>query len=645
MNALLELLGTPTAYALGWTLLHFVWQGTVIASGLFLLLRFLRSSQARYIAGVATLTLMAVVVLATFANQLQVARVPVAAAVTQNGPELNSASSRPIYRFDSLAASREEVPHGSGANFLRLRFQPFLPYVVVFWWIGATFFSLRLLAGWFGLVWLRHWRSRPASSEWTGLLNRVKERMGLNRHVTMIQSEWTNVPSVFGWLRPVILLPASSFMGLTPSQIEGILAHELSHIQRNDCLVNWIQAAIETVLFYHPAVWWVSDQVRQEREFCCDAAAVEISGNRVGYLRALTVLEELRGKPPGLALAATSGSLLQGARRISGVPHEARSSGACLLVCLGAISVLLLIGTGRDSLANQKDEGSEVKGALPSEGQAADDTASLDPVAVKVSIRVAEWKGGGLEKWLKGFTITNESTLVSKGASSAETLLIDYLPGGIAETNRTLQRLPALARPWILTPSANAQLLQTVRETAGVDLLSAPVISTLSGRQARVSMTEVKSIVMGVETNTSGVVFQPEPVELGISFDLLPKVAAGADTFHVRLSGRVFEFLGYSDKGHGEVRLNRQEVEYVQPSPRFRSREFTAEASYSAGHTLLFFGGEAENVVRAVNKVNVLGDLPWIGAMFRRQSISKVPTQLLILVTTELVDTEKIPQP
>ena len=95
------------------------------------------------------------------------------------------------------------------------------------------------------------------------------------------------MPIVVGWLRPVVLLPASAITGLTPEQLQAVLAHELAHIRRYDCLVKLIQAVVETFLFYHPAVWWVSGRIHEESEHCCDELAVEACGDRRSYARAL----------------------------------------------------------------------------------------------------------------------------------------------------------------------------------------------------------------------------------------------------------------------------------------------------------------------------------------------------------------------
>jgi hypothetical protein len=124
------------------------------------------------------------------------------------------------------------------------------------------------------------------------------------------------VPAVVGWLRPVVLVPASIFTGLTAEQIDALLAHELAHVRRHDYPINLLQTAAETLFFYHPAVWWVSRKIREERENCCDDLAVEVCGSAVAYVRALTDLEQMRKSTPRLAMAADGGSLLNRVQRL-----------------------------------------------------------------------------------------------------------------------------------------------------------------------------------------------------------------------------------------------------------------------------------------------------------------------------------------
>jgi hypothetical protein len=134
-----------------------------------------------------------------------------------------------------------------------------------------------------------------------------------------------------------VLLPAVAVSGLTPTQIEALIAHELAHVRRHDYLVNLLQAAVETLLFYHPAVWWVSKQVRAEREHCCDDLAVRVC-DRLVYVSALSDLAAMA--IPRTALAATGGSLLTRVRRILGAGDSAASTGGAWVPGLVALVVL-----------------------------------------------------------------------------------------------------------------------------------------------------------------------------------------------------------------------------------------------------------------------------------------------------------------
>jgi hypothetical protein len=147
----------------------------------------------------------------------------------------------------------------------------------------------------------------------------------------VMQSAMVAVPALVGWLRPVILLPASVVTGMPATHLDAVIAHELAHVRRHDYLINALQAVVETLLFYHPAVWWCSRQVRIEREHCCDDLAVMACGDRVEYATALANLEELRRGDMPLALAVTDGPLLGRVRRLLGVrpAHEGRCGRRC----------------------------------------------------------------------------------------------------------------------------------------------------------------------------------------------------------------------------------------------------------------------------------------------------------------------------
>jgi TonB family protein len=166
--------------------------------------------------------------------------------------------------------------------------------------------------------------------------------MGVRRRVRVLLSVMSDSPSVVGWLRPVILLPAATLAGLTPLQLEAILAHEIGHIRRHDYLVNILQMVVETMLFYHPAVWWTSKRIRLERELCCDDLAVQFSGNALRYARALTTLEKLRLRTPAIAMASTGGPLLYRIQRLVGVAPKECGGSRLPIIVAASLGVLCL---------------------------------------------------------------------------------------------------------------------------------------------------------------------------------------------------------------------------------------------------------------------------------------------------------------
>ena len=146
---------------------------------------------------------------------------------------------------------------------------------------------------------------------WVATLDDLRHRLGVSRPVRLLKSALVEVPTVIGWFRPVILLPAATLSGLTPGQLEAILAHELAHVRRLDYLVNAFQCLVETLMFYHPIAWWISRCIREERENCCDDLVVEVCGDRLGYARALVTLEGLRAEPAAMGFRRKRGLTAQ----------------------------------------------------------------------------------------------------------------------------------------------------------------------------------------------------------------------------------------------------------------------------------------------------------------------------------------------
>jgi TonB family protein len=300
----------PMVHALGWTLLHFCWQGALVAGMLWCVLGLLggRSSTARYGAACAAMALLVALPLMTF-GRLAATEYLTRSAAHRLSVVLD------MNMFLQVSAG------GSGTAWpvrTALMLDRSMPWLLLAWLVGALFFVVRLN---FGLVVARQLKNvgiDPPCAELRVLFETLRQRLGVSRAVRLLHSARVQVPTVIGWLRPVVLIPASCLTGLSAEQIEAIICHELAHVRRHDYLVSVFQSFAEALLFYHPAVWWVSKQVRRERECCCDELAVAHCGDALAYVRALSYLEERRSAYPEFVLGANGGVLTMRIKRLLG---------------------------------------------------------------------------------------------------------------------------------------------------------------------------------------------------------------------------------------------------------------------------------------------------------------------------------------
>ncbi len=329
MATLQTLLSQQMIERLGWTLIHFVWQATAVALLLAVALRLLRrrSANVRYLVSCLAMVLIVALTLVTM-SLVEVSR-PVAEAGPTLGTlpmsvtpvEVIELAQLPIESFDAPVPAMPErairVPWTQrAANAL----EPALPWLVSGWLLGVFGLSAWHLGGWAQLQRMKQRMVRQVAEPLRAALADLSNHLGVRRTVGLLESALVEVPTVVGWLKPVILLPASALSGLTPEQLQAILAHELAHVRRCDYLVNLAQTVIEILGFYHPAVWWISHRIRDERENCCDDVAVAVCGDSRRYARALTCLEELRHHSTELAVAASGSSLVGRIARLLGRP-------------------------------------------------------------------------------------------------------------------------------------------------------------------------------------------------------------------------------------------------------------------------------------------------------------------------------------
>ena len=316
MSVLQSLFAQPLVIRAGWTLVHFLWQGSVIA----IVLAVLRGAAGAWLGARARYAL------SCMAMAVMCAAPPLTFVVL--GTLDPSALPRPIWPVDAGGA-----------------WERMLPWVVVAWFCGAALFSARVALGWRMAMKVRNAAIELPPPEWQESLERLVRRMRISAPVRLLLSPLATAPAVVGWLKPVIVMPVEAMIGMSLDQVRSLLAHELAHIRRNDYLVNILQSLAEALLFYHPAVWWVSGQIRAERELCCDDIAVEASGDVLTYVTALAALETSRRARLRAAMAADGGSLLKRIRRLAGEadPPAQSFSGAGAAL---ALALLWLAGAG-----------------------------------------------------------------------------------------------------------------------------------------------------------------------------------------------------------------------------------------------------------------------------------------------------------
>ncbi|MCV2368659.1 M56 family metallopeptidase [Roseateles oligotrophus] len=274
--------------ALGWALLNFVWQGLILGLLAWPTLALLRQAGPRWRYAVCAWSLL----------------------ICLGLPLAHLA-----WMLSGEAGSRMPSPVGALPAWLQA-VATHLPALVTAWSFGVMLMALRLGVG---LAWLGRLRRRagPAPQAWQQRLDALALRLGLCRKVTLGLLPDLSSPITLGLLRPLVLLPTALLSGMPPPLLEALLAHELAHVRRWDYLANLLQSLVESLLFFHPVVWWLSGQMRDAREEVADELAAQALDDP---RRMATALHELSlqqaGFAPRLAMSASGGKLLQRLERL-----------------------------------------------------------------------------------------------------------------------------------------------------------------------------------------------------------------------------------------------------------------------------------------------------------------------------------------
>ena len=402
METFANVLANPELVRLGLTLVHFLWQGASVAILLAILLMLLRGAPPNLRYSVSCVALFAVAVLPFITFYLLTAptlrKTDETSAVTTGGaaPVFPESAAAPSTIFTVRSASGYRPEQAVAWN---VRIESFLaptfPWLALGWFVGVIALSLRLLGGCIQAERLKRRNVQSLGQVWEQKLTVLAEKMQISKAVTLLESSIVSAPVLIGWVRPVILFPISALAGLPMEQLEAVLAHELAHVKRGDYLIHIMQTAIEVLLFYHPAVWWVSRQVTIEREHACDDLAAAACGDTLNYARALTELAQVSWAGPRLALAAQGGSLFTRIRRLAS-PTASGDAGSTawlpggMIVSVAALLLFLTVHMPATAVA----QGETPAPAAPPAPARSVDLASA-PVAVPAISTPAKTKETG----------------------------------------------------------------------------------------------------------------------------------------------------------------------------------------------------------------------------------------------------------
>jgi beta-lactamase regulating signal transducer with metallopeptidase domain len=374
-----EFIHIDLAWKLGWTILHSLWQGMLIALLHSIAMGFLRrgSPRARYAASLCGLALFLCAGVVTF--ELIVPPPHITADAHGSTPALMTmskdvATSTSITPTPSAAAPEIAAAPSTTDSFAGFdRFRDFFrsgisrleyatPWIAGIWAMGVLLIGVWHTGGWIATRRMCVLGVTPVDSQVVAILARVAERLEVTRLLRVFQSTLVKTPVVIGWLAPVILLPAAVLSGLTAVQLEAILAHEIAHVRRHDYIVNLLEVIAETLMFYHPVAWRISRRIRLEREQCCDDIAIAVCGDRCAYAQSLAALEEVRLSPPLVLAARGSGGseLLTRVRRIlSTEPDHGRRHARLTIIWA------ILIAAGFTALSCEKSRSQNQTSEVP----------------------------------------------------------------------------------------------------------------------------------------------------------------------------------------------------------------------------------------------------------------------------------------
>jgi len=343
MTIIHDIFPFPFINALGWTLLHSIWQIMIIGCILVLVRMVLAnlSPHIKYRISVLAMILIVFFSVVTFFTYYQ----------SQDYfaiPEKNAGNDEqiiPLYSAEIIAGKASAVPEQHISIMIKAFLQEHLGSLVFIWFIGIVLLSVKVGGGYFNAQRIKVRKTRNIPEELNSKITGLCAELGLKKQVNVLQSKAVILPAVIGYLKPAIILPAAMITGMPANQLESIIIHELAHIVRKDHLVNLIQSFVEIIYFYHPLIWWISNTIRLDREQSCDDMVVQLSDNSLDYAKALSELAgySISTSNSVVGLTGKKNHLLKRIKRITNQPlmRENFSSGllSLLLIIITVFSV------------------------------------------------------------------------------------------------------------------------------------------------------------------------------------------------------------------------------------------------------------------------------------------------------------------
>lgn len=344
--------------ALGWTILHSMWQAFFIYACLRIVLKLWPQAGARIKYNLSLLSLSGIFTWFLATLYMHVQRLQEAREAVQH--------------FSGTLTLHEPVhltavyPSQDPLIWLFPNLELCFPFVVTLYIAGMTGMIIKLLSDLFQLRKIRTTRIEPMGDAWDKHLDKLAARLQIPRKVKLLISRHVQVPVMLGFIKPLILLPVAMVNNLTEAQLEAVLLHELAHIKRNDYLLNIFQSIVETILFFNPFVWLISKIIRMEREHCCDDLVIASTAQPLQYAHALVALEEYRLTANRLTMAAADSKqhLFHRIKRIMEMKTKhlnySQKFLAVLIIATGLISIAWLNpAKGKDQ--NDQQQPAKVK--------------------------------------------------------------------------------------------------------------------------------------------------------------------------------------------------------------------------------------------------------------------------------------------